>query len=143
MKKHILLSLFILVSFIALFSSCKKDEETKKDVLVARWQGEKITSTATINGVPFPIDDEDISTTFVDFNSNGTYTSDDNGIFDGSGTWKLSNGDKDLILDEGTDNEIIFTITTLTSSDLKLSFTQEETQNGVVIKATVVVDFKK
>ena len=139
--KILFTSILLIVLFI---SSCKKDEElSKKDLIAARWQGEKITSSATLNGVSVPVEDEDISGTFIDIKANGTYTSDDNGVFDGSGTWKLSNGDKDIILDEGTDEEIVFTITALTSSDLKLSFTQEETINGSTIKVTVLADFKK
>ncbi len=144
MKKHFLAIIILAVSYTTFLSSCKKDDEdTKKDLIAARWQGETVSINVTLNGIAFPVETENISTTFVGFNSNGTYTSDDNGVFEGSGTWKLSNGDKDIILDEGTADEATFTIEALTSSDLKLSFSEEETEDGFTIQVTGVIDFKK
>ena len=144
MKRHLLVIVILAVSCMTFLSSCKKDdEETKKDLITARWQGETVTTNLTLNGVVLPAETENISTSFIEFNSNGTYTSDDNGAFDGSGTWKLSNGDKDIILDAGTADEAAFTIDALTSSDLKLSFSEEETEDGITFKVTGVIDFKK
>ncbi|WP_375558691.1 lipocalin family protein [Bernardetia sp. OM2101] len=142
-KNFLFIVLILLVSSLS-FSSCNKDdEETKTDLLASRWEGETVTTNATLNGVAFPVDVQDLSGSFIEFKSNGTYTSDDNGTFDGSGTWKFSNGEKDVIFDEGTDDETTFTITSLSSSDLKLSYSEEETEDGLTISVTVLIDLKK
>lgn len=144
MKKNFLFVVLILLTSSIFLSSCKKDdEETKSDLITARWEGETITTNATFNGIALPIDTQDLSGSFIEFKTDGTYTSDDNGVFDGSGTWKLSNGDKDIIFDAGTTEEVTFTINALTGSDLKLSFSEEETEDGITIQVTGIVDFKK
>lgn len=144
MQKNFLFIVLVLLISSVSFSSCKKDdEETRKDLLTGRWEGETITSNATLNGIAFPAETESLSGSFIEFKSDGTYTSDDNEAFEGSGTWKFSNGEKDIIMDEGTDDEITFTITSISSNDLKLSYSEQETEDGFTISVTVVVDLKK
>jgi hypothetical protein len=144
MKKQFLFFVLILLSFSVSLSSCKKeDEETKKDLFAARWEGEKVTSSLIANGITIPVPEEDISGSFVEFKSDGTYSSSGNGFFEGSGTWKFSNGEKDIILDEGTTDETIATIDALTQSDLKLSISEQETEDGITFQVKIIIDLKR
>lgn len=144
MQKNFLFIVLVLLISSVSFSSCKKDdEETRKDLLTARWEGETITTNVTLNGITLPAETESLLGSFIEFKSDGTYTSDDNEAFEGSGTWKFSNGEKDIIMDEGTDDEITLAITSLSSNDLKLSYSEQETEDGFTLSATVVVDLKR
>ena len=129
--------------FAPLLSSCGDDEEKKEDLFSARWEGESVTSSIILNGLSAPEQKEDISGSFVEFKNNGTYSSSGNGFFEGSGTWKFANAEKQVIFDEGTADETIATIDVLTKSDLKLSISEQDTEDGVTFQVKVVVDLKR
>lgn len=149
MYKKSMYWLAVLLVSIVTFSSCKKDDEkevTVKDKLVARWTGESITTTVTIGGVPLGTDTESFTDAYLKFNADGTYegSSNDEGeiVFD-DGTWKLQNNDTQIVIDQGTSDEMTFTIKTLTSNDLVVEFSEEEVEDGIPFKITGQIDFKK
>ncbi|WP_338812885.1 lipocalin family protein [Bernardetia sp. Wsw4-3y2] len=154
MKKQFLFVFLIILSFTTLFTSCKKDdedvtEEIKESIIIGRWEGETVTISVNQNGVILPTQTHDISNTMIEFNADGTYNStgndEDGNLVDNSGTWKLSNGDKEIIFDASTEDEDIYTIDTLTESDLKISSQEEETidPDQGTITASITTDFKR
>lgn len=128
MNKLRLLSFLFMAIIIGSLTSCGKDDDaqpTAKSMLTAKeWQGNK-----------YYIDGNDMSS-FVDvdaiswkFNSDGKYVMDYDGDKE-EGTWKLSSDNKQLILDEDSDDEFTMEVLKLTNTALDLEWEEEDFETG-------------
>ena len=125
--------LLTLVAMSALLAAGCKDSPTDSDsagrsqLLVRSWK----TVTVTANGF-------DAGSTYADvttFNSDGTYNATYTSSGPKHGTWKLTNGDAQLVMDEGTDSEGTWTIVELTSTTLHMTAQLD------VLGSTIGVDY--
>jgi len=64
------------------------------------------------------------------FNANGTYTIADSEGMD-TGMWNLKNGDKTLVIDEGTEFEVEIDIVSLTNSRFEGSITESDNSEDI------------
>lgn len=147
MKKTIFRNtLLILMGLVVLtITSCEKDSDgdTKANEIIGVWTISSSTFEGTINGVDivqyfmdafgvsqavaesFTADFYEEITGTANFKADGTYTMTTNGSTD-NGSYKLSADGKKLTLDEGTVDELIIDVATLTSSKMEFSFTETE-----------------
>jgi hypothetical protein len=135
-------TLLLLVS-VFILTSCEKDEESKEDQLIGKWNITSVETVITINGkdiIDYFMEDLGLSqseaeefaewftfdiTGTIEIKSDGTYET----VFDGetdSGTWELV--DNTLTLDKGTNDEVEVEIISITSS--KLVFEMVESDNS-------------
>jgi len=139
------------LSFVLFFGSCSKDNDPKPaDQIVGNWTistvnvamkvGDKSLvdylvslglPSADAQSLAAQLSDgfESIDGT-IEFKKGGTYSSTSAGTTE-TGTWELTSDGKTLTMDKGTADAFAFTVTTLTSTDLKLSGDQSETDNGL------------
>ncbi len=118
------------LTFIALFVllvSCNKDENTnnpttKELITSAAW---KVTNFSSLASDPVTLsvlkdwnDDLVANPLFVTYNSNGTYLYSDSSDY---GTWELS-GDKTIIFEKGTANQLTSTIDNITSTSFIITY---------------------
>jgi hypothetical protein len=130
------------------FTGCKKDDEDDaKANLVGRWAMTKDVWKEYENG---SIEDEGSSTDFDnddevwDFKSDGTYKASEDGEVYESGTYSLQNDGKKLVINASDEDEDdIYTINKLSSSELVVYSEEVETSGGVTYKDTEEYTFKK
>lgn len=135
--KHLkVLSVLFLLIFA--FASCKKDDTTttttsKSDLIAKTWQVQKLT--AKISGLELPLYEKGKTGNQVDFSKfrilftkDGKYTNTDQEGTVTSGTWKFIENETKIVIDAGTAEEVTFTFSQLTASNL--DFYMKVTQQG-------------
>ncbi len=128
MKNLFKLTLALLVVFLF---ACKKDENTNKttstkDLITAgAWKVTGYSSSATdpltVSVIKGWNDDLKAGELFVTYSSNGSYMYSDSSEF---GTWELS-GDKTIIFEKGTADELTSTIDNITTNSLVITYPWE------------------
>jgi hypothetical protein len=128
MKNLFKLTLTLLVVFLF---ACKKDENTTKtnstkDLITSGvWKVTGYSSTATDPFTAAVIkgwnDDLKAADLFVTYSANGSYMYSDGSEF---GTWELS-GDKTIIFEKGTADELTSTIDNITTNSLVITYPWE------------------
>jgi hypothetical protein len=149
-----------LLSVLILVWSCDKESDpTPKDLIVGNWtvttfdvdikvgslslfdflksfgytdaeaqlEVSQLENSMEINGQSFNI------------KSDGTYSTTSQGVTE-NGTWELSSDGKTFTVDKGTAEAIVFTVTSLTSSNLNLTASQNVTDSGFTL--TFLIDMK-
>ncbi len=155
----------VLLAIVLLIASCSKDNDPKPaDLIIGNWT---ITSAnlsikvGTLSLVEYfksqgltdaeaqlyasQITDSfkgDIVSGSLEFKKGGSYSSMSNGTTS-TGTWELSSDGKTLTLDKGTVDGVVFTVNTLTASDLNIVADQTETDSGVSATIHLEVALKK
>ncbi len=149
MKKISFLSLALLTFCVLFFSACKKEDElSTKDKFIGKWTYETIKSTEYENGIFVESETEAINGTTIEFKANGTYdaiSADEDGDLEkDSGTWKLIDNDKKLIVGEqGSPSGDTLSIEELTDKKLRLLYLYEYTEDGNTYKFENETSFKK
>ncbi|MDZ7607093.1 MAG: lipocalin family protein [Cyclobacteriaceae bacterium] len=151
------------MTVLCLIVSCNDDDEnTPSDLLVGEWTITSTTMDLFVNEkslVQYLMDEADMTLAeaqvladliqnelmgmfngTIDFKSGGTYTA----VFDGdpdNGTWKISSDGETITLDQGTIDEMLAAIKTLTESTLIIEMTQDEDfdLNGDELLETIVM----
>lgn len=148
-------SLLILMGLVVLtFTSCEKDSDTtpepevKVNKIIGTWTIESTSVELEINDLDLiqyfiqifglsQAEAEYFATEFIgsaieedvtgtaSFKEDGSYTMITNGETQ-NGTYKMSDDNSKMTMDEDTADEIIFDIITLTSTKLEFSFTETE-----------------
>jgi hypothetical protein len=137
MKKILRFSLLCLmgISILALDGCKKNDEENGPDksslITAHTWRFASLTTTssdamvqATVNLVA-----AFFTNATATFASGGTYSMTILGT-SGGGTWEMSADGSTLTLDKGTEDEVVYTVTTLTSDVLMYSITDVDEDLG-------------
>jgi hypothetical protein len=125
MKKLKLFSLLMVLGLVVM-SACGDDEEnvaTGKTGLITAHQW-KFSTTEADDEFTVEFTNAFYSGSSYTFSQNGTYAAKLGTAFSNapySGVWEFSANESQLILDKGTDEELIFTIETLTSTTLSLT----------------------
>lgn len=149
MKNLSFLSITLLTFCVLFFSACKKDDElSTKDKFIGKWTYETIKSTEYENGVFVTSETEAINGTTIEFKANGTYdaisTDEDGDSEEDSGTWKLIDNDKKIIVGEqGSPSGDTLSIEELTDKKLRLLFEDEYTEDGTTYRFENEISFKK
>lgn len=129
MNKIKLLTFLFATLIISTLTSCDKDDEDKEPSRTAlltdpTWQGNRAF-----------IDGQDV-TSFIDidntsfkFKTDGKYDVVLSGTPE-NGTWEFTNNEQKLLLDKGTNSELIVDILKLTDSNLDLKWTEEDEDTG-------------
>lgn len=165
----ILRNLFVILLTGVLITSCEKDKPDPADNLVGTWTAESATVDAKVGGQTmneyftslgysaadaqlltnlFNVTVQQNFTGTITFNSDKTYTS-TLGNGSDSGTWALSNDNKQLTIDSTTDPAIILNIEKLSADELKVNWAetgQQDLNNDNVaesITANVKMTFTK
>lgn len=135
MKKLQAIVLFLAVAGLSL-TACKKEETTpsntggssSKSTLIAKtWR----VTEAQINGQVSS--DPSLNSIRFTFNSNGTYTLLQDGDSD-TGTWEFNADQTAVILDRGTQFEWTMTLVTLTSSSMRLTWSEDGANFNVLMQ---------
>jgi hypothetical protein len=129
------------------FTGCKKDDEDDaKANLVGRWAMTKEVWKEIENGTV----EEGSSTDFDndddvwEFKSDGTYKASEDGEVYESGTYSLQNDGKKLVINASDEDEDdIYTINKLSSSELVVYTEEVGTEDGVPYKETEEYTYKK
>ncbi|MCX2741614.1 hypothetical protein [Pontibacter anaerobius] len=114
---------FLFASLLMLtLVSCSKDDDadlSKMDLLTGgEWTGHQFWTSGmnvTDQLVEFGYK---VAKSKANFSKDGSYTMKYDGDLVQSGNWEFGSGEQTIILDEGTEDETIFTINKLTSSEL-------------------------
>jgi hypothetical protein len=137
MKK---LSIVILTLFLAsMFNSCE-DEEVAS--LIGKWLYGSVTfelyeDDVLVESGPF----NEMDFEYLEFIKGGTlYVWFDSVEYE-TITWKKDG--KTVTLDEGTEDEMVLKIETLTKTTLKVSFSEEEEEGGVVYKMVIKMNMTR
>jgi len=139
MKKIYFLAMISFLAIATVFTSCSKEDDndekdtpkTKTELLtVSKWKMTAFTVNPAVDGqtdLYASMEDCEKDDTFK-FNTNGTYTSyEENNICEDSepqesGTWSFNSTKTELLMD----NDLIFTIVSLTDSKCVISMQREE-----------------
>lgn len=148
MKNLSFLSVALLTFCVLFFSACKKDDElSTKDKFIGKWTYETIKSTEYENGVFVASETESITGTTIEFKADGTYDAilaEDGDLEEDSGTWKLIDNDKKIIVGEqGSSFGDTLSIEELTDKKLRLLFEDEYTEDGTTYRFENEISFKK
>jgi hypothetical protein len=138
MKKTALLGIALIATF-AFFTSCSKDSTTTAESNTQKLVGKNwFMSAAIMNpGIPdstggtitdiYASMDDCFKDNYMNFNANGTYISDEGVMICDTtdvqttpGTWKFTNNETNLVLDDST----TFGIVQLETSSMKLKMTE-------------------
>ncbi len=146
----IMIRKWMIIGIAAIFlAACNDEDENVADKadLVGIWTAQSVDVEITINGEDFIVylaealgisesqaqsfADQMIDEIESDFDGTITFKEDNTydtnfGDESDSGTWSLSGDGKNLILDEGTDDEVNAEIVEITSSTLRLMFSETE-----------------
>jgi len=144
-------SIFLL-SIVLFLGSCSKDSDptpASDSLIIGNWKFATVDVTlkvgsqsfvdylidqgltpaeAQLFASAFAADYEDLDGT-IDIKKGGTYSTTSGGSTD-TGTWALSSDGKTLTLDKGTSDEFVFTVKTLTATNLNLSGDQTDDSGG-------------
>lgn len=159
----------LMIPFLVLVTGCNKDEEDEiaTSDIIGKWTISSVSfdiKLGEVSLIDYLIDqygfteeeadlyrdliDSELDSEFegtIEFKSNQTFVIDIGGESD-TGTWELSADKKTLTLDEGTEDETIAEVKTLTSSQLHLLFTTNEyfdfDEDGTDDVMSVVVDMQ-
>ncbi len=138
--KHLkVLSVLFLLIFV--FSACKKDDAatttttaSKSDLIAKTWQVQKIT--AKVSGLELPLYEKGKTDNQVDFSKfrftftkDGKYSGTDLDGQSQAGNWKFTENETKIVIDAGTADEVTFTLSKLTSSNL--DFYMKVTEDNV------------
>jgi hypothetical protein len=149
MKNFSFLSIALFAFCILFFTSCKKDDElSTKDKFIGKWTYETIKSTEYENGTFVESETEAINGATIEFKANGTYDAifadEDGDLEEDSGTWKLIDNDKKVIVGEqGSSFGDTLSIEELTDKKLRLLYEDEYTEDGITYRFENEVSFKK
>lgn len=148
MKNLSFLSITLLTFCILFFSACKKDDElSTRDKFIGKWTYETIKSTEYENEVFVASETESITGTTIEFKTDGTYDAilaEDGDLEEDSGTWKLIDNDKKVIVGEqGSSFGDTLSIEELTDKKLRLLFEDEYTEDGTTYRFENEISFKK
>ncbi len=158
----ILKNLFAILFVGVLITSCEKDKDDPIDNLVGTWTAESADADAMIGGKTmteyftglgytaeeaqllenlFIITLQQNFTGTITFNSDMTYIANLGGESD-SGTWNLSNDNKQLTIDSSTEPPLIFNVQTLTANELRVTWTEtgQEDMNDDGVPELITVD---
>jgi hypothetical protein len=133
---RLLLSLFVLVIPLFLVTACiDKDEgpqpDNRKELLTARpWKMKKVLANDIINITDYP-EVAVFKDAQVKFEEDGTYTA-TRGTETQTGTWAFADNETKLVLNAGTEYEVILEIASLRDNDAKFRTTQDVPNFGRV-----------
>jgi hypothetical protein len=137
MIKRNQLSVAILFLSFVILSGCKKDDSDDANAnLNGKWAATKEQWKDYVNN---QLVDEGTDTDFdaddwvIEFKSNGTYVEYEDGEVEEEGTYSLQNDGKKLVKksnDDDDNDEDVYTVKTLTSSDLVLYSEETYVENG-------------
>ena len=142
MKKTRFLLLFALVA--ALLFACKKDDETprtKTELLTARtWLINEALAANSIGTVTIyrkgnAANAEDLSLFRLTLSSNGTYRLVDTDGDSGNGTWKFTDNETKLNLDDG---DALWEVLTLTETNFDARYTDTEDIQPVLVTLKMI-----
>jgi len=121
MSKAKFLILFLALAGIGL-SSCKKDdpvvEPTKKELLSKTWKISEFYEDGQ------QVNDPSLSSVRLTYNTNGTYTAIGFGD-NATGTWEFNSDETRIVMDKGTADEWTVSISTLSSTALKITWSED------------------
>ena len=127
MSKLKFLVLFLAVAGISL-SSCKKEDPapTKKELLSKTWKISEFYEDGQ------QVNDPALSSVRLTFNAAGTYTSVGFGS-NATGPWEFNADETRIIMDKGTPDEFTGSITTLSTTQFKMTWTEDGTAFEVLM----------
>jgi len=131
MKQFKLAAFFVMAVALVFFAACTSDEDNRIDPPTAQEIIERTWLLETVEVTENGLAVTDVST--YDNSSlnigEGTYAVQNGGdaFPNSTGTWRFANDEieKDIILDEGTDDEVFVEVTSLQSDDFRFTFTRE------------------
>jgi len=131
MKSKLGIFLLSVFAFLLIFSSCNK--ETGEDFLVSKsWSFDKLETDATDSMILFFIEFFELAYTgsSLSFSDDGTFSL---SALDqsGSGTWTLSDDEETLTMEDDS-SSFVYTVMTLTESEL--SYYETETEGDLSYK---------
>ena len=131
MKQFKLAALFMMAVALVFFAACTSDEDNRIEPPTAQEIIERTWTLETLEVTENGLDVSDLST-YDNFSlviGEGTYAVQNGGdaFPNSTGTWRFASDDvqKDIILDEGTDEEVFVEVTSLQSDDFRFTFTRE------------------
>ncbi|MEJ8755785.1 hypothetical protein WG947_02150 [Pontibacter sp. H259] len=122
MKKLKFLSYLMAALLLVTSVSCDDDDDDDASpnntslLTASTWKGDKLY----YQGVDVTEDFSpilDVKATTIKFNANGTYTITADGTSD-TGTWEFTNNETQVLMDEGTDDELLIDVNRLTATEL-------------------------
>jgi len=143
----------IFLSLVLLLANCSKESDpTPGDLIVGNWKISTAKVTVKVGSLTLveylvaqgltAAEAQDIEAAFTDdlndiegnleIKSGGTYSSTSGGSTD-TGKWELTPDGKTLTLDKGTADEFVFTVATLSATNLNLTGDQTDDSNGVTL----------
>ena len=147
MKNFKFLSLLFLTVVVG-FSSCKKDDESKAEVMasiVGKWGITKTVDVPYVGTAKGPAETVITFTAedYIDFKSDGTATYSEVGDTDPA-TYTINAETKKLTVKfTGTTQTVVYDIKTLNATDLVLYDEEILVQGGITYKFTTETSFKK
>ena len=131
MKQFKLAALFMMAVALVFFAACTSDEDNRIEPPTAQEIIERTWTLETLEVTENGLDVSDLST-YDNFSlviGEGTYAVQNGGdaFPNSTGTWRFASDDvqKDIILDEGSDEEVFVEVTSLQSDDFRFTFTRE------------------
>ncbi len=152
MKRFAHLSGLICLVSLFLLSGCDKDDPKPQNNIIGNWTVQSLAIDIRIGGQTFvaylmsmgfsEADAQEFADTFndsfeqgvsgtIEFKTDGTYRAVDESGSVSTGKWELTSDNKTLTIDKGTADETVFTVKTLTASNLNLSASVEDDDMGV------------
>jgi hypothetical protein len=150
------------VGIMLLLANCSKDKDpVPADLIIGKWEIASFNLSVKVGSqtmLEYLMDQglsreeaqqlvDDFESDYLDVDGSieikkgGTYTSTDNGSTD-SGTWELSADGKTLTFDKA-DYPLVFTITTLTSTNLNMTSDDTESDGGVTVTMHIEIKLTK
>ncbi len=152
MKRLSHLSSLICVIFLFLLSACDKDDPKPQNNLIGNWTIQSLTIDIRIGNQTFvaylmaigfsEAEAQEFANSFndsfaqsisgtIEFKADGSYRAVDETGSVTTGKWELTADNKTLTTDKGTEDETVFTVKTLTASNLNLSASVEDDEMDV------------
>lgn len=138
MNKFKIFTLLFALLTLSVLTGCSKDDENEPSrtalLTASTWQGSKIMVDGTDYTSFF-----DMTETSMVFKTDGTYQMTLEGDVE-TGTWEFTANEQKLLVDKGSDDETTLDILTLSGSELKLKWIQENSQGD---DSTIEMHFTK
>jgi hypothetical protein len=131
MKK---LKLFAFIGLLAMvFTACEKDDDF---TIVGKWNVDKTTISASLNGIPLGEDEVTLNDGWIEFNNGGTGIYDDNGTFN----WTLSGSNLTITDPEET---IVLKLTKMEKNKVVGEYTDSYTEGDLTVNVKMVIELSR